>query len=77
MDERIAVFTSLTEPIERRDHFPDGFLFFSFSWEKKHQQKGQGEMQWSLNGCRNKEKIGKTAVGLDDLHLKKHGRQFF
>lgn len=34
-------------------------------------------MQWSLNGCRNKEKIGKTAVGFDDLHLKKHGRQFF
>jgi hypothetical protein len=33
-------------------------------------------MQWSLNGCRNKEKIGKTAVGFDDLHLKNTAANF-
>lgn len=33
-------------------------------------------MQWSLNGCRNKEKIGKTAVGFDDLHLKNAAANF-
>lgn len=33
-------------------------------------------MQWSLNGCRNKEKIGKTAVGFDDLHLRNTAANF-